>query len=86
MQQAQHLINKEIRKVRQGIDPAKEEKLRFQKEVIVQEGTKKVRGDFPEATPIRKEVNDAVLIHCTGLILISEHKKNALVFLLKRAN
>jgi hypothetical protein len=42
---------------------------------------KKKWGDFQEATPIRKEVNDAVLVHCTGLKLFSELKKNSLVFL-----
>ena len=41
----------------------------------------KVWGDFPEATPIRKEVNDTVLVHCTGLVLFSEQMNNSLVFL-----
>lgn len=40
----------------------------------------KVWGDFSEATPVRKEVDDAVLIHCTGLILFSEHMTDSLVF------
>ena len=40
----------------------------------------KVWGDFSEATPVRKEVDDAVLIHCTGLILFSEHMIDSLVF------
>ena len=37
-------------------------------------------GGFQEATPIRKEVDDAVLVRCTGLILFSDHMNISLVF------
>ena len=44
----------------------------------------KVWGDFSEATPVRKEVDDTVLIQCTGLILFSGHMTDSLVFFAKK--
>ena len=41
---------------------------------------KKFWGDFREATPIRKEVNDIVLTRCTGLKIFSDLMNISLVF------